>query len=233
MMSREEVYAQTLYKAYQERKVIEPFELDMVTAKKVYNIFSSMLAQSEGFGGYKISLTTEETLKKFGSTEPLYGLLTKPMIGDDTEFELWFNNHLAEVEIILNTDHCTLDNYPSCVKESFLGVELPATRFNTWNIKAPQIQADDSAAGRLFLGVEISLPFNEEVEFYVNGNKVGKGRPRYVYGSLDDMVKWLIKKVGYVNGYVSTGVFVGPVNVKKGDKLRLKSESKEVEVKLI
>jgi 2-keto-4-pentenoate hydratase len=113
-----------------------------------------------------------------------------------------------------------------------LGIELPATRFDTWNLKAYQIVADDSAAGRLFVGEGIKLPYNEEVELYLNGHKVGKGRPRYVYGTVDDMVKWLLRRVDYVNGYVSSGVFVGPTNVKKGDRLRVKSGSLEYEVRL-
>jgi 2-oxo-hept-3-ene-1,7-dioate hydratase len=106
-MSLEDVLAQTLYKAYQERKSVKPFEATMAQAKRVFNVFSSMLVQSEGFGGYKISLTTEETLKRFGSTEPLYGILTKPMIETDSEVELWFENHMAEVEIVFEMDHCT------------------------------------------------------------------------------------------------------------------------------
>ncbi|BCU71032.1 hypothetical protein [Stygiolobus caldivivus] len=232
-MMSQEVFARTLFKAYQERSQLEPFEVDMATAKKVFNVFSSMLVQSEGFGGYKISLTTEETLKRFGSTEPLYGILTKPMIELSEEIELWFNNHMAEVEIVFNMDHCTPDTYPSCVKEVFLGIELPATRFNTWKLKAAQILADDSAAGRLYVGEKIELPFEEEVELYVNGNKVGKGKPTYIYGNVDNMVKWLMRRVGYLSGYVSSGVFVGPVNVKKGDKLRVKSQTKDYEVSLV
>ncbi|QGR19204.1 hypothetical protein [Stygiolobus azoricus] len=232
-MSLEDVLAQTLYKAYRERKSIKPFEVNMAQAKRVFNVFSSMLVQSEGFGGYKISLTTEETLKRFGSTEPLYGILTKPMIETDSEVELWFENHMAEVEIVFEMDHCTVESYPTCVKGVYLGVELPATRFDTWNLKAYQIVADDSAAGRLFVGESIKLPFNEEVELYLNGHKVGKGRPRYVYGTVDDMVKWLLRRVGYINGYVSSGVFVGPTDVKKGDRLRVKSGSLEYEVRLV
>ena len=231
-MSLEDVLAQTLYKAYQERKSVKPFEVTMAQAKRVFNVFSSMLVQSEGFGGYKISLTTEETLKRFGSTEPLYGILTKPMIETDSEVELWFENHMAEVEIVFEMDHCTVESYPTCVNSVYLGIELPATRFDTWNLKAYQILADDSAAGRLFVGEGIKLPFNEEVELYLNGHKVGKGRPRYVYGTVDDMVKWLLRRVGYINGYVSSGVFVGPTNVKKGDRLRVKSGSLEYEVRL-
>jgi 2-keto-4-pentenoate hydratase len=231
-MSLEDVLAQTLYKAYQERKSVKPFEVTMAQAKRVFNVFSSMLVQSEGFGGYKISLTTEETLKRFGSTEPLYGILTKPMIETDSEVELWFETHMAEVEIVFEMDHCTVESYPTCVNGVYLGIELPATRFDTWNLKAYHILADDSAAGRLFVGEAIKLPFNEEVELYLNGNKVGKGRPRYVYGTVDDMVKWLLRRVGYINGYVSSGVFVGPINVKKGDRLRVKGGSLEYEVRL-
>jgi 2-keto-4-pentenoate hydratase len=154
------------------------------------------------------------------------------MIETDSEVELWFENHMAEVEIVFEMDHCTIDSYPTCVTGVYLGIELPATRFDTWNLKAYQILADDSAAGRLFVGEGIKLPYNEEVELYLNGHKEGKGRPRYIYGTVDDMVKWLLRRVGYINGYVSSGVFVGPTNVKKGDRLRVKSGSLEYEVRL-
>jgi hypothetical protein len=83
----------------------------------------------------------------------------------------------------------------------------------------------------LYIGVLVEMGFNRTVELYLNGNKVREGRPSYVFGSSDDMVKWLLRRVGSTTGFVSSGVFVGPINIKNGDKIRLKSENIEYEVK--
>ncbi|MFP3064812.1 MAG: hypothetical protein RXR59_04645 [Sulfolobus sp.] len=228
----EEKLAIELYNAYVNRKEIEPFQIDFYSAKKVFQIFSSMITQSEGFGGYKTSFTTQEALKKYQITEPLIGILSKRMIiKEGNEVDLWFKNSMAEVELIYELENCTLSEFPSCVKNTYLGVEVPGTRFSTWNLTAAQILADDCAASRLYVGVPVEMGFNRTVELYLNGNKVREGRPSYVFGSSDNVVKWLLRRVVSITGFVSSGVFVGPINIKSGDKIRLKSEDIEYEVR--
>jgi len=76
-----------------------------------------MITQSEGFGGYKISFTTQEALKKYQITEPLIGILSKRMIIKEVnEVDLWFKNSMAEVELVYELENCTLSEFPSCVK---------------------------------------------------------------------------------------------------------------------
>jgi hypothetical protein len=73
-------------------------------------------------------------------------------------------------------------------------------------LNALQLKADDSAAGRLYIGEQVSLPI-KGVEMLINDKLVGRGVPNFIYGGPMDMVKWLISKIGEVNGYVSSGVW--------------------------
>jgi 2-keto-4-pentenoate hydratase len=223
--------ADLLFNAYKSRKEIEPFEVNEKEAEEIFKKFSSRLVEEEGLGGYKISLVTREHLKRFHGKEPMYGILTKPMITSDKEIELWFNHNFAEVEVVFFADSCRNDNFPQCIKETRLGVELPATRFNTWNLNALQLKADDSAAGRLYIGEQVSLPI-KGVEMLINDKLIGRGVPNFIYGGPMDMVKWLISKIGEVNGYVSSGVFIGPFEVKKGEKITILGDV-NFEIKLV
>ncbi|BDC19760.1 hypothetical protein [Acidianus sp. HS-5] len=222
--------AELLFEAYKARKEVEPFEVNEKEADEIFKKFTSMLVEEESLGGYKISLVTKEHLERFHGKEPMYGILTKPMITAEKEIELWFNHNFAEVEVVFLADSCREDNFPQCIKETRLGIELPATRFNTWNLNALQLKADDSAAGRLYIGEKFSLPV-KGVEMLINDKLVGRGVPNFIYGGPLDMVKWLISKLGEVNGYVSSGVFIGPFEVKKGDKVTILGDV-NLEIKL-
>jgi len=219
-----------LYEAYKTRKSIDPFEVTEEESNRIFNDFSSKLIKDEGLGGYKISLVTKEHLIRFKGKEPMYGILTKPMITQEKEVELWFQNHFAEVEVVFLANHCSSDNIPECIRDIRLGIEIPGTRFNTWNLNALQLKADDSAAGRLYIGERIDLPV-KGVSLYINDKLMGKGKPDFVYGGPLEMLKWLTK-IGEINGYVSSGVFIGPFVVKKGDKIRVEGDA-NFEIKLI
>ncbi|ARM76557.1 hypothetical protein [Acidianus manzaensis] len=224
--------AEILYKAYKERKSINPFEVTENQANEIFNEFSSKLIKDEGLGGYKISLVTKEHLIRFHGKEPMYGILTKPMITEDKNVELWFENHFAELEVVFLANHCTPLNISECIKNIRLGIEIPGTRFNTWNLNALQLKADDSAAGRLYVGDKIEYPIKNEYSMYINDKLVGKGKPNFIYGEPLDMLKWLASKLGEINGYISSGVFIGPFVVKKGDKITVEGDT-NIEIKLV
>ncbi|AWR97789.1 hypothetical protein DFR86_09675 [Acidianus sulfidivorans JP7] len=224
--------AEALYEAYKKRKSINPFEVTENEANEIFNDFSSKLIEDERLGGYKISLVTKEHLARFHGKEPMYGILTKPMITDDKNVELWFENNFAELEVVFLVNNCTLQNIPECIKDIRLGIEIPATRFNTWNLNALQLKADDSAAGRLYFGEKIEYPINNDYSMYINDKLVGKGRPNFIYGGPLEMLKWLTNKLGKIDGYISSGVFIGPFVVKKGDKIKVDGDV-NFEIKLV
>jgi len=211
--------ANLLYEAYKRKQSIPPFEVTKEDARDVFLRFSSMLVADEGLGGYKISLVRKEHLERFKGKEPMYGVLTKKMITKVNEVELWFEKNFAELEVVLKAENCNPATVPECVKGTYIGVELPSTRFNTWNLNAYQLLADDSAAGRLFVGDSIKLPIQAWMS--VNGKVIGEDSPEFILGGPFEMLRWLTDRIGNVNGYVSSGVFVGPVEVKKDDVIQV------------
>ncbi|WP_054845720.1 hypothetical protein [Sulfuracidifex tepidarius] len=164
--------AELLYNAYKRKEAIEPFEVSKEEAMNIFLRFSSLLVSDEGLGGYKISLVRKEHLERFGGDQPMYGILTKKMITKEREVLLSFPKNFAELEVVILAQGCNPVNIPECVKGIFIGVELPSTRFNTWNLNANQLLADDSAAGNLFIGHEVELPL--KASMYLNGEKVEK-----------------------------------------------------------
>ncbi len=221
---------QALHQAYRTGQAIAPFEVSKEEALDIFKKFSSMLVSEEGLGGYKISLVRKEHLERFGGDEPMYGVLTKKMITTEREVKLRFPKNFAELEVVLQARGCNPVNIPECVKGTFIGIELPSTRFNTWKLTATQLLADDSAAGSLFLGYEVKLPLRGSM--YLNGEKVGEDSPTFLLGGPLEMLKWLTERIGVVNGFVSSGVFVGPVEVKKGDTLVAECCGEEIKVTL-
>jgi len=188
--------AEMLFEAYKNRREIEPFPLNKDEALQVYNEFSRMLVESEGLGGYKIALQGKAI-----------GVLTKPMITFNNEIDLWFKTHKLEVEIIALVRN-------GKVEKTFLGLEIPATRFNTWDLGEHYIVADDAFAGRLYVGKQIEPPFGT-FKLIINDEFVAEGGPTY---NPSEVVK------PNMDGYVSLGVFIGPYKISKGDKVRVEGK---------
>ncbi len=222
--------AELLYNAYKRKEAIDPFDVNKKEATDIFLKFSSLLVSDEGLGGYKISLVRKEHLERFGGDQPMYGVLTKSMITTKKEVTLSFPKNFAELEVVILAKGCNPVNIPECIKGTFIGVELPSTRFNTWNLNANQLLADDSAAGSLFVGHEVELPL--KASMYLNGKKIGEDSPEFLLGGPIEMLKWLTERIGVVNGYVSSGVFVGPVEVKKGDEITVECCGKETHISL-
>ena len=198
--------AQLLFKAYKDRKEIEPFNLTKDEAIKINQEFVKMLIQDEGLGGYKIAKVESELM---------IGYLTKPMITNDNQIELWFKNHKLEVEIVALVEQ-------GKIKKTFLGLEIPATRFTTWNLPPQYMIADNLYAARLYVGPEIKPPYGN-FKLYINDKLVGEGEPKY---NPEERVK------DFMNGYVTLGVFIGPIDISRGDEIRVEGKT-NIRVKTI
>ncbi|AEB95765.1 MULTISPECIES: hypothetical protein [Metallosphaera] len=186
--------AELLFQAYLSRKQIEPFELKEEEAKNVGEKFSQLLIEKEGLGGYKVT--------KSG----IWGVLTKPMITKGP-LELWFDTHKLEVEIIAFAEN-------GRVKKTYIGLEIPATRFTTWDLPKHYMIADDAFAGRLFIGKEIEPPYGH-FKLFLNGELMGEGSPDYNPLSVVRPNQ---------SGYISCGAFIGPVKVSRGDLIRVEGK---------
>ncbi|AWR98187.1 2-keto-4-pentenoate hydratase [Acidianus sulfidivorans JP7] len=194
--------ASQLFEAYKSRKEIDPFPLTEEEARSVGEEFSKMLVDQEGLGGYKIA--------KSG----IIGILTKPMITFN-DIELWFKTHKLEVEIIALVKN-------GKIQRTYIGLELPATRFNKWDLPDYYVIADDAFAGRLYVGKEIEPPYGS-FKLFINDKFISAGAPSY---DPNERVK------DFMNGYVALGAFIGPVKISKGDKVRVEGK-KTISVKII
>jgi len=194
--------AELLFNAYKNRIQIDPFPLTEDEAKLVGQEFVKMLINSEGLGGYKIALNN-------------VGVLTKPMITFNDKVELWFRTHKVELEIVAYVVN-------GRIEKTFIGLELPATRFTTWDLPTYYMFADDFYAARLYVGPEISQPYGS-FKLYVNDKLVGIGEPKY-------RPEERVRKG--MEGYVTLGAFIGPLDIKKGDEIRIEGKV-DVVVKLI
>ncbi|ARM74911.1 2-keto-4-pentenoate hydratase [Acidianus manzaensis] len=194
--------ATQLFEAYKSRKEIDPFPLSEEEAQKVGQEFSKMLIDYEGLGGYKIT--------KNGAV----GVLTKPMI-TFSDIELWFKINKLEVEIIALVKN-------GKIERTYIGLEIPATRFNKWDLPPHYVIADDAFAGRLYVGKEIEPPYGS-FKLFINEKFISAGAPSY---TPSEVVK------SFMEGYVALGAFIGPVKISKGDKIRVEGK-KTISVKII
>ncbi|QKR00236.1 2-keto-4-pentenoate hydratase [Metallosphaera tengchongensis] len=194
--------AELLLEAYLSRREIDPFDLTEDEAKAVGEKFAQLLIEKEGLGGYKIT--------KSG----LWGVLTNKMITKH-ELELWFKTHKLEVEIIALVKNGE-------VEKTFIGLEVPATRFKTWDVPKYYMIADNAFAGRLYVGKEIEPPYGH-FKLFINGELVGEGSPNYNPSKVVRPDQ---------TGYVACGAFIGPVSVAKGDLIRVEGK-KTFQVKAI
>ncbi|EHP70292.1 hypothetical protein MetMK1DRAFT_00007940 [Metallosphaera yellowstonensis MK1] len=188
--------AELLFNAYKNRNEIIPFPLSTEEAKRVGEEFTKMLVENEGLGGYKIA--------KYG-----IGILTKPMITTSNEVELWFKSHKLEVEIVALVRN-------GKIEKTFVGLELPATRFTTWELPCHYVIADNALAGRLYVGPEIDPPYGS-FRIYINDKLMGEGEPKY---KPEERVK------RDMEGYVSLGAFIGPTSIYRGDKIKIEGKRK-------
>jgi len=131
------------------------------------------------------------------------------MITTSNEVELWFKSHKLEVEIVALVRN-------GKIEKTFVGLELPATRFTTWELPCHYVIADNALAGRLYVGPEIDPPYGS-FRIYINDKLMGEGEPKY---KPEERVK------RDMEGYVSLGAFIGPTSIYRGDKIKIEGKRK-------
>lgn len=86
-----------------------------------------------------------------------------------------------------------------------------------------QMKTDDMVSGLLYVSPEIDTQ-PSEVSLYINGELKDRNRPNFIYDDYMGMLRWLVKTLGEVSGYVSTGSIVGPVPLSKGQRVEVRSD---------
>ncbi|MDN2452379.1 2-keto-4-pentenoate hydratase [Lactobacillus sp. UCMA15818] len=238
----EETLASTLYQAYTTNKPLDVTDWstkvsDEESAYRVQNRLMEL--KNETVGGYKISLTSEETQKMFNSNSPLYGAQVESrFLHSPASFAL--NNMLeplVEVELAFRVDkdlNVEDDLEQLMQKTSVAGaLEVPDCRFKDWfpSLEKNLVVSDAAVGGLVVVGdlfpttvvfesvkavaaVHCNLKFNNE--------SLKKGTSSEVLGNPLKSLQWLVVKLQQhgkqltAGQYVSTGTFVLPPKLQEG-----------------
>lgn len=190
-----------LLRAHREKvKVTIPIK---ITLEEAYRIQEELVRSLGGkIIGYKLGLTREDLLRKFGLSSPLYGVLLDFMdkTGRTVDLENAVDPSL-ELEIVAKKE-----------KEwrYYLGFELPDSKIT--NSDPYSLIANDVNAWRIVVNSEEINPSEiKECILYKDGRELGRGIPHLKY------LSWLEEKVKIDDGMiVFTGAIVGPVKLERG-----------------
>lgn len=235
-------FANALYEAYRTNTPLNVADYDGVvgdddTAYRVQKLV--MEKKGEPVGGYKVSLTSEQTQKMFDSDSPLYGAqLADHFLASPTTYQLEkLNEPLVEVELVftakedLSPDDSLEDLFNKTTVAGAL--EVPDARFADWFPSLPKhmVMADCAVGGLVVYGKEMatnevfaSVEQVAEVTATLShdGEKLDKGTSAEVLGNPLNSLQWLVKKlasqgVTFKKGQrVSSGTFVLPPKFTKG-----------------
>ncbi len=191
----------------------------------------------ESVGGYKVSLTSEETQKMFDSDSPFYGVETaKCWLTSGSQVPLSdLMAPLLEVELVFTATQALTpeDDLPDLLcKTTVAGaVELPDSRFKDWfpELNKYLVVADSAVAGRVVYGQDTDAALTPDDLATVNatltrnGEELGHGASSEVLGNPLNSLKWLVGKLA-AQGHdfpagtrVSSGTFLLPPHATKGD----------------
>lgn len=238
----EEKLANTLYQAYTTNKPLDVKDwsnqiFDEESAYRVQN--QLMKLKNEAVGGYKISLTSEETQKMFASDSPLYGAQVKSrFLHAPANFALSdMLEPLVEVELVFRVDKTLSpdDSFAQLMQKTSVAgaLEVPDCRFKDWfpSLEKNLVVSDAAVGGLVVVGdlfstavafenvkdladVHCNLKFNNE--------SLKKGTSSEVLGNPLKSLRWLVAKLQKhgknlsVGQYVSTGTFVLPPKLQEG-----------------
>lgn len=233
-----EVLAQILYKAYKSQEPLEMSKFEAFDDDSAYRVQRRLMElKVKKLGGYKISLTSEETQKMFNSTEPLYGAqLDERFFRDQADLPFsMFMDPLVEVELVFTakTDLAADDDFAALMEKTTVApaVELPDCRFKEWFPTLPKnlVMADAAVGGEVVYGKEhdtTDFDFEELAEvstqLFHDGEQVAEGKSSEVLGNPLKSLHWLTEKLAETDQvvqqgqHVSTGTFLLPVPLKPG-----------------
>lgn len=241
--SKQEAFAQALYKAYQSKQPLTMTDWDGVvtdddTAYAVQDRFAEL--KKLPTGGYKVSLTSKQTQDMFDSDSPLYGqqvdshFLPSPALLSLKEQTM---APLLEVELGFRAKE---DLKPDDSLEDLLHkttvcgtLELPDSRFADWfpDLNKYNVMSDCAVGGYVVYGTErpadeafasVAEAATVNVTLYHDGKKEKNGKSSEVLGNPFKSLAWLVSKltnqdkVFRAGQLVSSGTFLLPPHLTKG-----------------
>lgn len=238
----EDLLAKTLYKAYSTNKSLDIADwANKVTDEEgAYHVQSQLMElKNEAVGGYKVSLTSEETQKMFDSHSPLYGAQVESrFLRSPATFSLnKMLEPLVEVELVFRVEK-ELTNADSLEelmqKTSVAGaLEVPDCRFKDWfpSLEKNLVVSDAAVGGLVVVGdlfpttvvfENVKSVANVHCTLRFESETLKKGHSSEVLGNPLNSLQWLVTKLQQhgkklsVGQYVSTGTFILPPKLKEG-----------------
>ncbi len=240
MTDQENSLAQKLFDAWKNNAPLNMDECadilnDFGAAYRVQERVAAL--KGEGTGGYKISLTSEQTQRMFGTNEPLYGenipshVLPSPCTLSLTDM----NEPLIEVELAMTAkeDLTTgLSDEELLSRVTIAGdIEVPDARFKAWFPKLNKylVVADCAVSGYILTGeaidganLSVADLADIHVELTLDGAPLRSGDATEVLGNPINALQWLLKALARhgrelkAGTTVSTGTFFVPPKLVAG-----------------
>lgn len=242
-------WAQRLLMAEAGREALPPItatEPEM-TPGEAYAIQDAMVRAKLGRGarviGYKLALTSQGTRSALGVREPVAGVLLDTALVEAAEGQgygaLPRADYIApqvepEQVFVLGADlkgpGVTVAQVLVATRLVLPGLEIPDSRFN-WQVRAPEMMADNAAGARIFLGARGISPLAADLRLVgvvleKNGQIAGTAASAAVLGHPAASVAWLANHLARSGRHLEAGqiVFTGSpmaaVPVEAGDVIR-------------
>ena len=211
----EQELVEHLFKAYQTHEPLQESDYEGVvtdeeTAYQVQRQLTEL--KNEAVGGYKVSLTSQETQDMFDSDSPLYGAQVKShfVSSPTTLYRSDLMEPLAEVEMLFTVkeDLNSTDSLADLLHKTKVApaVEVPDSRFSDWfpSLSKYMVMSDVAVGGYVVYGQEVDADqlFNNvdeladvKCELFHNGEKLKDGVASEVLGNPLNSLHWLAEKL--------------------------------------
>ncbi|KAA8444876.1 2-keto-4-pentenoate hydratase [Weissella paramesenteroides] len=242
LSTAENELAENLFNAYQtheplQQSAYEGVVTDEETAYRVQHRLTEL--KDEAVGGYKVSLTSQETQDMFDSDSPLYGAQVKShfVSSPTTLYRSDLMEPLAEVEMLFTAkeDLSSEDSLVELLHKTKVApaVEVPDSRFSDWfpSLSKYMVMSDAAVGGYVVYGNEVDTDklftdvdelANVTCELFHDGKKLKDGSSSEVLGNPLHSLHWLVEKLEQqgtplkAGQRVSSGTFLLPESLGNG-----------------
>jgi 2-keto-4-pentenoate hydratase len=215
----------------------EEFDLDEATAYDIQDLVvaTTCAASGDTIVGYKIAMTSPETMALAGAIEPAFGALTSSAVVTSPAAESLSDLYqpMIEAELVFIFDE---DLTPAATEEEIVGrsrlvpaIEIPSARYRDWfgRMRVVDLVSDNTATGLLVVGPDSIAADQLALETIVmrlrhDGQEVARGISAEVLGSPASAVAWLARRLAErgktlrAGSLVSSGTFTMPVRPDAG-----------------
>ncbi|CAH1851878.1 2-keto-4-pentenoate hydratase [Convivina praedatoris] len=242
LTANEEKLAQALYQAYTSQVALDMAEWEDLVHddETAYRVQARLMdLKGQAVGGYKVSLTSQQTQDMFDSKEPLFGAqVFQHFVASPATLSLKDDlmDPLAEVELVFKAKETLSpsDSLAELAQKTTVapGIEVPDARFKEWfpSLSKYLVMADAAVGGYVVYGTEcdttdLSMTNLTEVTttLYHDGQEVAQGNSAEVLGNPLNSLQWLVKKLASqgkeltAGQRVSSGTFLLPPHLTVGE----------------